>query len=180
MKKLSLTLLGLCVLATCQADVLIYKTKVTATITGNAQIKKDSVTGFIVIDLSTHELANIAINSATFKIFEFTNAAYTQIDAGKGKRETALSFPGNGIGAVLATGLNSSLITGTITAYTAPKTMKVMGNEISNSLSTTEVDTGTLTYDQVDTVTENGQSKDFNAVVSDIEQTLLGRGLIEN
>jgi hypothetical protein len=180
MKKLLITLLGLGVLGTCQADLLIYKTKVSATITGNAQTKKDSITGFVVIDLGTHQLANIPIVSTSFKIFTFTNAAYAQIDAGKGKRETAVSFSGNGIGAVLATGLNSPLVTGTITMYTAPKTMKVTGTEISNSLSTTEIDTGTLTFDQVDTVTENGLGKDFSSAVSDIEQTLLGRGLIEN
>jgi len=181
MKKFTLTLLGLGIsVFVCQADVLIYKTKVAATVTGNGEVRKTKVRGFVVIDPNTFQVANVAVESASFHIFEFTNAAFAQIDAGKGKRLTALSFPGNGIGSVMGTGINASLITGTITSYLAPKTFKITANEISNDRSSTEIDSGTLIFDQVDTVTENGTARGFDGTVSDIEQTLLNEGFIEN
>jgi len=178
MKKLSILLLLAAFALTSRADVLIYKIKVTETITGHGQTVKKTVTGFLVSDPINLSVAVIPIQSATFTIFEY-NGTFAQVDAGKGKLYTALSIPGDGTGAVLATGLNSSLITGTVTQWSAPKTAKVTGVEILDDLASTEVDSGTLMYDQIDTITQNGLGGDFDNTVSNIEQALLNAGLIE-
>lgn len=178
MKKLSILLLLAAIALTSRADVLIYKIKVTETITGHGQTLKVKTTGFLVTDPVNLTVAVIPIQSATFTIFEY-NGTFAVVDAGRGRISTALSIPGDGTGAVMAVGLNSSLVTGTVTSYLAPKTAKVTGIEVLSDLVSTEVDSGTLIYDQVDTVTQNGLGGDFDTTVSDIEQTLLNEGLIE-
>jgi len=181
MKRLSILLLSLLAL-TSRAEYLIYKVHATATITDQEGVKKSRITGFWIIEANTYKVANIAIQSETFRVSVFTNnSSFTLINAGNGKYYTALSVPGNGIGSLMALGLNTPLvITGKNASFDAPKTFKLVGNQISFDSGGAEVETGILVYDKAETVVHNDRGDDFDTAVSNLRQTLLDRGLTEH
>jgi hypothetical protein len=182
MKQLSILLLGLLAL-TSRAEYMIYKVHATVTVTGQEGVKRSRVTGFWVVEANTYKVADISIRSETFRVSVFTNnSSFTLINAGKGRFYTTLSVPGNGIGSLMATGLNEPLIlTDKTASFDAPRTLKLTGNQISfeSGPAQAEIESGTLVYDKAETVLHNDRGDGFDTAVSSIRQALLDRGLTE-
>jgi len=183
MKKILTTILGLGALTlACQADVIVYKIKATATVTGNGVIQKESVLGWFVINPTNSYVAEVGLfpQLNEFQVFTFSDATTTVVSA-KGKNYSVVSWPGNSIGRVLANGVNSptALITGTATPWLLPKSMVITGNEVYPSLTQFEVDTGVFMYDQATTVSQNGLDGDFNNTVSRLAQILRNEGIAQ-
>jgi hypothetical protein len=166
-----------------RAESLIYKVHATATVTGHEGVKRSRVTGFWVVEANTYKVADISIRSETFRVSVFTNTTgFALINASKGRFYTALSVPGNGIGSLMASGLNEPLIiTGKTASFDAPKIFKLTGNQISFDSGTAEpeVESGTLVYDKAETVLRNDRGDNFDTIVSNLRQALLDRGLTE-
>jgi len=152
-------------------------------VTGQEGVKRSRVTGFWVVEANTYKVADISIRSETFRVSVFTNnSSFTLINAGKGRFYTTLSVPGNGIGSLMATGLNEPLIlTDKTASFDAPRTLKLTGNQISfeSGPAQAEVESGTLVYDKAETVLHNDRGDGFDTAVSSIRQALLDRGLTE-
>lgn len=180
MKKILTVLLGLvAVTSACQADVLVYKIKDTATLTGIGAVTKDSVTGWVVLDPQNIlvTVLNVVKARGGFQVRSFTNG-FVEVLNGGAKTYTDISLPGAGFGAEAIIGVNTTLITSTATTYSAPKVMTISGNDLVNS-DQLEIDNGTLSYDQTTTTTQNMLGGDFGTTVTNLTQILLNEGLTE-
>jgi len=179
MRKLLLLVMGLGVVSSaCQADVLVYKIKNTSTITGNGITRKDSIGGWIVWDPQNAllTLLNVTTNLRQFQVQNKSDSTIATLNGGT-KQYTVIVLPGDGIGSVLAKGVNRSLNAGTITTWSAPKTMTLDGSDFISPQ--VEEDKGTLTFDQKTTMTQNGIDANFTNSVSRLRQILLDQGLTE-
>lgn len=183
MKKILATLAGLGVLTlACQADLLIYNIKSTGTTIGSGAAQKNSTGGAFVIDPNNILLAEIGVQTSAkeFRIFQYDTGTIVSATA-NGKTYTALTYspgsPGVAIGSTFATGLNASLITGTITNYSYPKVFTATTSVILlGTPNSFQQDKGTLTFNVALTTQQNGLDGNFNNALNRIAQDLINSG----
>lgn len=177
MKVISI-LLGLLFAANiATADVLIYKVKISATVTGSGSTSVTPLTGSVVLDPNTSDFAEIFISakSKTFFVRIPTNAALSQVNGGV-KNYTVIVQPAKGMGGFEAKGANAVVNAGTAN-YSAPKTFQESGFDLNGSQL--EEEKGTLTFDTKTTATQNGIDGNFSSTVERLRQALISSGNTE-
>lgn len=175
MKVISILLLGLlCAANVATADVLVYKVKITATVTGNGSTSTTPLSGAVVLDANTSAFAEIFANAKSKEFFVRvpTNITVATINGGL-KSYTVIEQSANGNGGFEAKGQNATLNAGTAN-YSAPKTFQETGFDLNGSQL--EEEKGTLTFDTKTTATQNGIDGNFSAVLSRLTQALIDAG----
>jgi hypothetical protein len=177
MKKLLLTLLGLGVLGTCQAQIAVYKMNLTDTTTGNGQTLKQPTTGYFIVDFSNNVVAFVQVfPSKHFSSFEpaSTDFDYGPLVGAKAAQGWAFSL-NKTFGSLTASGKAAPLNLGVPGVTVAlPKTMTISGAVLSGSDSTSGIRTldqfkGALAFDLPDTTTAN----QLGDALSDTENRLI-------
>jgi hypothetical protein len=166
-----------------RADVLIYKIKLSETQTGQGAVTKIQYSGYVVIDPGISSIAEIAVltSAGTFSTTWPSNFVFAQVSGGLAKKYTAFSRPTLHFGTLSIIGQNTLLDSGTIAQWQRPKVFKATATDVDSVEGTVTTGTGTLTFDQVDTINANTlQFGDINQTVTALEQILLGQGFTEN
>lgn len=176
MKTLLILTLSFCISA--RADVLIFKTKINVTRTGEGIKKSFSNTGYVVIDPNNGRMKTLNAFHAlgTFYVNENTNFTSYQVFGGT-FTNTVLIFRSDTDGSTEFCGKNSLIISGSGTTYTAPKNFAVSGHDMTANVL--EEYKGSVALDLKTTQFRNSTGGDFDAAVAYLAALLESLGYVE-
>ncbi len=195
MKNTIATILSGLVLAAsssvCDADVLIYKNRITSAETGVGAITRQAVTGWTVVDPQTADVVRINASARRGRFTTVTPSwTFIQVSGGIGKNYTVASdaytdFFDDDSQYLLSTvlkGVNVELDTFTTEIYTAPKVLSFVEREITSLLSGEQLITessGKLTFDKINTQDANLFGLTLEETVNALKDLLLQKGYLE-
>jgi hypothetical protein len=191
MKRLIL-FLGIVIgtVTTTNADVFIYKNKISYTLTGEGNTVKNAIGGWTIIDDSGNVSQVLAYTAQKrFAVAPMKSITFTSGDGGRGKEYTFFAQQdqwtedaGLHIDTGGAKGLNSNL-TVNGTTRSIPKTYNWSGRslfkpnaDVSGSFGETS---GVLTFDAKETDTSNSQAEDINTAAQRLATSLTEKGYQE-